>query len=125
MSKIGMTMKLFKKLFVVTLAAVALGSGTASANIIEHIHVDLQSGATFDGDITFADHYTAMLGVDGYLAGGTYGNDHMISVFDAAYLGTADDATHATGINGVLTDFLLDGDPAVDYHNYLGISWYA
>jgi hypothetical protein len=125
MSKKGMIMKLFKKLFVVTLAAFALGSGTASANVIEHIHVVLQSGATFDGNITFADHYTAMLDVDGYLVGGPYGNAHLTSTFNIAYLGTSDDATHATGIDGVLTDFLLDGDPLVDYQHALGISWYA
>jgi hypothetical protein len=118
-------MKLFKKLFVVTLAAVALGSGTASANVIVHVHADLASSATFEGDLTFADRYAALLGVDGYLAGALYGNAHLISTFDRYYLGTTDDATHATGIDGVLTDFLLDGDALGDYSHYLGISWYA
>jgi hypothetical protein len=119
-------MRLFKKLFVVTLAAVALGSGTASANVIEHVHADLMSGATFDGDLTFTDRYGALLGVDGYLAGALYGNVHLISTFDQYYLGTNDDATHATGINGVLTDFLLDDDAlGNNYNHYLGISWYG
>jgi hypothetical protein len=119
-------MKLFKKLFVVTLAAVALASGTASANVIEHVHADLTSGATFDGDLTFADRYSALLGVDGYLAGATYGNVHLISTFDRYYLGTTDDATHATHIDGVLTDFLLDDYALSDNYTYnLGISWYG
>jgi hypothetical protein len=125
-------MKLLKKLTAVTLTAFALGCGTASASVIEHVHLGLQSGATFNGDFTFADHYTSILGVDGYLVGHNssnslfdYGNDHITWSFDAYYNGTQDDGSHGTGIAGVLTDYLTDGDPRDTYINYLGISWYA
>jgi hypothetical protein len=105
------------------LAALALACGTASANVVEHVHLVMQSGATFDGDITFKDHYTSILGVDGYLVGSIYGNDHMTWNYNSYY----DDGTpHATGINGVLTDFLLDGEVNTEnYYYYLGISWTA
>jgi len=122
----GNVMNVLKKCVLVTLATLALASGAASASVITHVHVALQSGATFDGDLTFADHYTALTGVDGYLVGTAYGNTHLVSPFNAPYLGTSDDATHATGIDGVLTDFLLNGDPVIgDYTHYLGISWLA
>jgi hypothetical protein len=89
----------------------------------------MESGSNFDGDITFADHYTSILGVDGYLVGHNsnpfmdYGNDHITWNWNTYY----DDGTpHATGINGVLTDFLVDGDANTDnYYYYLGISWTA
>src|SRR5437764_9090750 len=123
-------MTLVKKLTAVTLAALALGCATASASVIEHVHADLQSGATFDADITFADHYTTILSVDGYLVGHNssnsfldYGNDHITWSYDAVYNGTKDDGSHGTEIDGVLTDYLTDGDPADTYVNYVGISW--
>jgi hypothetical protein len=122
-------MKLFKKLAAVTLATLALGCGTASANVIEHIHLVMESGGTFDGDVTFADHYTAILGVDGYLAGSSsnpiynYGNDHITWNWNTYW----DDGTRdATGLSGVLTDYLVDGEANTDnYFYYLGISWKA
>src|SRR5437763_10373462 len=98
-------MKLVKNLAAVTLAALALGCGTASASVIEHVQLGLQSGATFDGDINFADHYTSILGVDGYLVGHSYGNDHMAWTWNNYY----DSQLHTTGIDGVLTDTLIDG----------------
>jgi hypothetical protein len=121
-SKKGIIMKLFKKLSVATVAVLALGCGTASAGVItRHIHEVMQSGATFDGDVTFEDQYTAILGVDGYLAGGAYGNDHINWNWN-----TYDDQRNAMGIPGKLSDWLVDGVANTDnYYNFLGIAWSA
>jgi hypothetical protein len=122
-------MKLIKKVSVVTIAVLAMGCGTASAGVItKHIHEVMESGATFDGDVTFADQYTAILGVDGYLAGGTgalagggYGNDHISWNWN-----TYDDQRNAMGMPGVISDWLVDGVANTDnYYNYLGIAWSA
>ena len=132
-------MKPFKQLALAAVTAFALGCGTASANVIEHVEAVMQSGATFKGDITFADHYTSLLGVDGYLAGGAgheeangklgYGNDHMTWNWNSYYTG-ADAFGPAATINhvpipGVLSDILMDGQPLDDYVHYLAITWYA
>lgn len=123
-------MNLFKKLSVVTLASLALGSGAASASVIEHVHETMASGATFDGDLTFADHYASILGVDGYLVGGAYGNDHLTWNWNAH--NTAADAVsdpkdvNYVDIPGELTDLLVDGDVTTDdYVHGLAITWKA
>lgn len=116
-------MNLFKKFSVVALASLALGCGTASASVIEHVQLGMESGITFDGHITFADDYTSILGVDGYVDGtidGTSIHDHMLWNYDADY----SDAIHTTGSTRV-TDFLTDGDPLDTYQHDLGITWYA
>jgi hypothetical protein len=132
-------MKPFKKLALAALTACALGCGTASANVIEHVEAVLHSGATFTGDITFADHYTSIMGVDGYLAGGAghteanggagYGNDHMTWNWNTYYPGeytfTPAATLDGTPIPGVLSDLLVDGAPMNDYVHYLAITWYA
>jgi hypothetical protein len=133
-------MKPFKQLALAAVTAFALGCGTASANVIEHVEAVMQSGATFKGDITFADHYTSILGVDAYLAGGAgqeeangglgYGNDHMTWGWNAYYGATEYVITPAADINhnpvgGVLSDALVDGQPLNDYVHFLVITWSA
>jgi hypothetical protein len=44
--------------------------GVASASIIETIHLDFESGAVWDGTITFKDNFQGMINSDGYLNGG-------------------------------------------------------
>lgn len=114
-------MKLLKKVSLVAATALAMGCGTASANVIEHVQLNLQSGGTFIGDITFADKYNSIVSVDGYLNGDGITNDRMAWTYNSAY----SDAINATGIPGVVTDFLLDGDPLVDWQHTLGISWFG
>lgn len=134
-------MKPFKKLAFAALTAFALGCGTASANVIEHVEAVMQSGATFKGDITFADHYTSIVGVDGYLAGGAgheeangglgYGNDHMTWNWNFYNSGNAYAFTPAATLDGepipgVLSDLLMDGIANTDFYvHMLAITWYA
>jgi hypothetical protein len=64
--------------------------------------------------------------VDGYLAGGSgslagggYGHDHISWNWN-----TYDDQRHAMGIDGKLSDWLVDGEANTDnYYNFLGIAW--
>lgn len=116
-------MNLFKKFSVVTLASLALGCGTASASVIEHVQLGMESGITFDGHITFADDYTSIVSVDGYVDGTIDGNtvhDHMLWNYDADY----SDSIHTVGPNFV-TDFLTDGDPLGNWQHTLAITWSA
>jgi len=139
-------MKPFKKLALAALTAFALGCGTASANVIKHVEAVMQSGATFKGDITFADHYTSIVGVDGYLAGGAgadgdgpegangglgYGNDHMTWGWNFYNSGNQYAFTPAATLSGepipgVLSDLLMDGIANTDFYvHMLAITWYA
>lgn len=114
-------MKLLKKVSLIAAIALTMGCGTASANVIEHVQLNLQSGGTFIGDINFADKYNSIVSVDGYLNSLGITNDHMAWTYNSAY----SDAINATGIPGVVTDFLLDGDPLVDWQHTLAISWFG
>lgn len=119
-------MNLFKKLSVVTLASLAFGCGTASASVIDHVQLGMEDGITFDGHITFANDYTSIVSVDGYVDGTIDGktvHDHMLWNYDADY----SDAIHAVG-PGFVTDFLTDAEPLTDWQDWqhsLAITWSA
>jgi hypothetical protein len=112
-------MKLSKPLSLLALSA-ALACSGAHADVIEHLHETMQSGATFDGNLTFADGYSALLGVDGVLSGASYGSDHMSWTWKLA---VQDGITNSTGIDGVRNDWLMDGSFGNGYTHYLGVSW--
>jgi hypothetical protein len=48
------------------------GAGVASANIVEYVNLQFESGAEWNGTITFNDGYQGMIGTDGHVTGGTY-----------------------------------------------------
>jgi hypothetical protein len=112
-------MKLSKSLSLMALSA-ALAYGSAYADVIEHVHETMQSGATFDGNLTFADGYSALLGVDGVLSGASYGNDRLSWTWKLA---VQDSIANSTDIDGVRNDWLMDGSFENGYTYYLGVSW--
>ncbi|WP_036167324.1 PEP-CTERM sorting domain-containing protein [Massilia sp. 9096] len=113
-------MKLSRILPLLTLSAAALACTSASASVIAHLHETMQSGATFDGDLTFADGYAELLGVNGMLSGDAYGNDHLGWVWKAT---VQVPGGNTTNIAGVRNDWLLDGSFDTGYRYYLGVSW--
>ncbi len=54
----------------------------ASAGLIYSVNETFASGATFNGLVTFADDYLTLEAVDGWLTGGSYGNDHFTWIWD-------------------------------------------
>jgi hypothetical protein len=113
-------MKLSRILSLLTLSVAALGCASASADVIEHLHETMESGATFDGKLTFADGYTQLLGVDGTLSGAGYGDDHLSWVWKLAF---EDTDGNSTNIAGVRNDWLMDGSADSGYTYYVGVSW--
>jgi hypothetical protein len=113
-----------KKLFTAALIAGALGIGqSASASVMNALHLDFQSGATFDGILTFSDNYDTLLDVAGELAGGPYGS---ADINWAWWVGTGQPATAIDydGNPNTYEDWMMDGTSSWSYSNYIGISWF-
>lgn len=54
--------------FIIALFALAT-SIAAEASVVRNVEMNFQSGANFSGDVTFADDFSSVLGVDGVLTG--------------------------------------------------------
>jgi hypothetical protein len=59
------------------LVAACFAPTLASASVVEHVTMNFASGATFSGDVTFADDLSSYTGVDGTLSGGSYGTESI------------------------------------------------
>jgi hypothetical protein len=75
----------------------------ASASVVEAVNMTFQSGATFSGDVTFANDFSSYNAVTGTLSGGPYGTDSINWVWDAQ--------NYSTGSNN-FSNFLMDGSGA-------------
>ncbi len=109
-----------KRTLLSTLVVVALGFGNcASATVLTNLHEEFQSGAVFDGTLTFSDNYDTLLDVDGTLTGGGYGT---VNFNWAWWIGTGQNATAVDwdGIAGTYEDWLM---AAPGWSNFIGISW--
>jgi hypothetical protein len=99
----------------------------ASANVIRNVHLDFQSGATFDGALTFADGYAGLLDVAGTLAGGSYGSQSMNWTW---WVGTGQaNPQDYDGNAATYEDWLMNGTAGGSiatstYTHYIGVSWY-
>ncbi len=117
-----------KKWFFTMVICVFL-SATASASFIENVHLAFESGATWDGAITFNDDYYGIIDVDGYLNGGTYNyaNLHFTSSWCAEAILLNPNRTNPYDSNGdgYYDDFLLLEDEEVGSHTtyVVGLSW--
>lgn len=105
----------------ITIATLGIGNA-ASAAVITNLHEEFQSGAQFDGTLTFSDNYDTLLDVDGTLTGGGYGT---VNFNWAWWLGTGQPATAIDwdGIAGTYEDWLMDGVAPSGWSNFIGISW--
>jgi hypothetical protein len=89
--------------------------GSAGADTIRQVDMTFQSGATFNGSVSFADDLSSVTGVTGTLSGYVYGN--------VGYFGSGVDPISWVWFPGVnqntsgstpFTTFLMDGPPPLD-----------
>jgi len=88
-------------------AALALAAVPVRATVLENVTMNFASGATFSGEVGFADDFSAIIGVDGLLSGGGYGSDPIGWVWDANNYSSGD---------GNLSNFLLDAPAGSSSH---------
>jgi len=91
------------------LAALATAA-PARADVLENVVMNFQSGATFSGQLTFADDFSQLLAVNGLLSGGGYGSDPMTSIWNGSVNFSSGDGNYS--------NFLLDGTPD-NYNNFI------
>ncbi len=96
--------------------------GGVSADIIETVHLDFQSGATWDGTITFNDNYAGMIDTDGYLSGGTYSYNDIY--FSWTWWEGSNQPHPYYDFDGNMHDLLMSG-PEPSWTSFLGITWDA
>jgi hypothetical protein len=109
--------KVFLSIAAVT--AACLSPTFASANVVESIDMQFQSGATFVGDVTFTDNFSAATAVSGTLSGAGYGTDSINWVW-------SNGTNYSTGANNY-SDFLMDGPGSGyvstgSYNNWIQLS---
>lgn len=61
---------------------VLLSAVACSASVVLNVTETFGSGAVFTGAVTFLDDYSNVSAVDGWLTGGSYGNDHIGWIWD-------------------------------------------
>lgn len=97
-------------------------AGTVSASIIENVTLTFESGATWEGTITFNDGYEGMTGTSGYLNGGTADYDNQY--FDWTWwAGTGQTNPNDYNVDGYYEDWLMSTSNG--NYTYLGLSWDA
>jgi len=104
--------------FSIRMAGVA---ATATADVIENVHLDFQSGAQFNGTVSFLNDFSNVDGVNGLLTGGIYGNDFINWIWApnndfATVFGTQYDE-----------NFLMDGTTCGEYRgsfqHFITFTW--
>ena len=96
-------------------ALLSLAAGTASASIVENVHFDFESGASFNGSITFNDGYLGMIDADGLLSGGSY-NYNL--TFSDTWWTTTNQANPQNYYGQGWNDWLVGQNG-----NYIGLTW--
>ena len=94
----------------------------ASAAVTTNLNLGFESGAVFNGTLTFSDNYDALLDVSGWLTGGGYSSTNFNWAW---WIGTSQPYTAIDydGNPNTYEDLLMDGvEPS--YSNYIGISWF-
>lgn len=110
-----------KKFLSALLCTSALASTSASATVVSHLSETFESGAQFSGNLTFADNYTALLGVNGTLSGGSYGTQAISWTW---WLGTGQAPQNYDSNAATQEDWLMGG-PVGSSNLYIGISWFS
>ena len=98
----------------VLLVAVAL---PGTAGVVLYVQETFESGATFNGLVTFTDNYSNVTAVDGWLVGGSYGNDHLTWIWDPSANWASSFGPSYGG------NFLMDGTNDTDYNYWVTFTW--
>jgi hypothetical protein len=86
-------------------ALLLLSALSCTAGVVTSVTETFASGAKFTGLVTFLDDYSNVSAVDGWLTGGTYGNDYISWIWDPSPAGN-----YASGFGPQYGgNFLMDG----------------
>lgn len=88
-----------------------------TAGPVVGLHESFASGAVFNGTVTFLDDYSNLTAVDGWLTGGSYGNDHLTWIWNPS---TNYASAFGSQFGG---NFLMDGTNTSDYHYWITLTW--
>jgi PEP-CTERM motif len=106
-----------------TLIAVSFISAGANAVVVDVVNMTFQSGATFSGDVSFANNYSSVTGVTGILTGYQYGNyNYQGSGFDSINWVLSIGNNFSTGANNYST-FLMDGSTGGAFSNFIQFAY--
>lgn len=94
----------------------------AQADVIRSLHLEFQSGAVFDGAVTFRDGFAGMLDVAGTLSGGSWGTKDINWTWLAATGGA--NPGDLDGDLSTYEDWLLDGTGNANKTIFIGLSWF-
>lgn len=95
-------------------------SSQSYATIIETVHLEFESGAEWNGTITFNDGYEGMIATEGYLTGGVHSFNEYFSW--TWWHSTSQPNPQDFNSDGYYTDWLMNlAYP--DYTMYIGLSW--
>jgi hypothetical protein len=78
----------YLKVIVSLVAALTLAQA-ANASIVKDVTLNFQSGAAFNGQVTFADNYSSYNAVNGVLSGGSYGTSNVTWIWSATNFSNA------------------------------------
>jgi hypothetical protein len=113
----------------VLVAAMALGSSSARADVVHHLNLNFTNGGVFNGNLTFTDDYSSLQGVSGTLVGGTrvFGPNYGTVQFDWTwYASFGDPSGDEDGNLNTLEDYLMQG-PDINNSDFtqIGLSWFV
>jgi len=97
----------------IVIAAACITPTMVSANVVEHVTMDFQSGATFMGDVTFTDDLSRYTAVSGTLSGGAYGTDSINWVWST---------TNQSGGADNFSNWLMDGTNQGNYSHFIQLA---
>lgn len=114
---------------ILTKAAMALaflaGATSASADVQVHLTEQFESGATFDGVLTFSDGFAGLNGVAGTLSGGNYGVNPINWTWRHSFGDVS--GSDVDGNLATYEDWLMSGPVQTAniplYTPFIGISW--
>jgi hypothetical protein len=101
--------------------ALSFLASTAHADVVTTLHLEFESGAVFDGTVTFNDGYAGMLDASGTLNGGPWGTKAINWTWLAGTGGA--NPQDMDGNPGTYEDWLMDGMSTLDDTIYIGLSW--
>jgi hypothetical protein len=94
-----------------------LSALSCTAGVVENVYETFASGAVFSGSVTFLDDYSNVSAVDGWLTGGSYGNDHIDWIWNPT-------TNFASGFGPQYGgNFLMDGTGGDNWQWFITFTW--
>ncbi len=102
----------------------ACGAVAAQADVVHNLHLSFQSGAEFNGTVTFNNDYSSLMGTNGSVSTGFYPG---FTVGWTWYQGAGPiNSQNEDSLQNTLEDYLMQGpDINNSDFNQIGISWFV